>query len=162
MCVECMREETDAQTTGATERQATKPINAADESIKMIELECRIASQRKTVIGEDDKENLSFLNTHRRPLVDANKDLRDLLKKSSSDLQRHASQRRKSREKSANTGKRKLRDSSAGRWQRAMSTTKVNSRKHHSGRPSQTDFVERNRLSLSNLKLASRQRVFRL
>ena len=37
--------------------------NAADESIKMIELECRIANQRKSFVLDADKENLSMMNT---------------------------------------------------------------------------------------------------
>ena len=91
MCVECLKEEREAQSTGITERGDKKPYNTAHESIKMIELECRIASQRKMVDDPDNKENASMLNTQRRPWAEVNKDLHNLLKKSSSDLQRHAS-----------------------------------------------------------------------
>ena len=74
--------------------------NAADESIKMIELECRIANQRKSFVSDADKENSSMMNTQRKPWMDANQDLKNLLKKSSSDLQRHTANRRRSHERS--------------------------------------------------------------
>lgn len=123
-------------------------INTSADDVRMFELECQIEKQRKSLCPEASKENL---NTGNRQWAKASNDLNKILLKSSSDLQKHSYAKRGYTDMRSQTVKKRA--ISTGRSGKHFSVSKR--RQAASGRTSQTDFIQRNRETLSNFKPAN-------